>query len=206
MENKIETENNDTKVGVDTTPRNTKERGRCWLLTWNNYTEDDFKWLTQYCEVNCSEHVFQEEIGQNGTKHLQIFLEYSNPRYFNSVKDDLKKCHIEKVKNKLACKLYCQKKETRNGRTIKSGKAAKTPPKDPLEGKQLYDWQNEIINMMNEEPDDRAIFWYFDPTGNKGKTSLAKSLCIKYPKQVLYLSGKAADIKYGITQFIEKMN
>ena len=27
-------------------------------------------------------------------------------------------------------------------------------------------------------------------------------LCLKYPNQVLYVTGKASDVKYGVSQFI----
>lgn len=192
-------ENNGTMEQVEQAPRNTNIKGRNWLLTWNNHKEDDLKWLEQYTQVNCKDYAYQEEIGEKGTPHLQIFLEYHNPRHFNSVKEDFKLCHVEQCKNKLACKLYCQKKETRNGITKK-----KEGPKDPLKDLELRDWQKEVIDLMTTEPNDRIIYWFFDPVGNKGKTTLAKHLCINYPNQVLYLSGKANDIKYGVANFIEK--
>lgn len=192
-------ENNGTMEQVEQAPRNTNQKGRNWLLTWNNYNEDNLKWLEQYVKVNCKDYAYQEEIGEKGTKHLQIFIEYHNPRYFNSVKEDFKLCHIEMCRNKNACKLYCNKKETRNGISKK-----KEGPKDPLKDVELTDWQKDIIQLMNEEPNNRTIYWYFDPVGNKGKTTLAKHLCINHPNQVLYLSGKANDIKYGVCEFIKK--
>lgn len=192
-------ENNGTMEQVEQAPRNTIIKGRNWLLTWNNYTEDNLKWLEQYCIVNCKDYAYQEEIGENGTKHLQIFIEYINPRHFNGVKEDFKLCHIEQCKNKNACKLYCNKKATRNGISVK-----KEGPKDPLKDLELREWQKDIVKLMDEEPNDRIIYWYFDPTGNKGKTTLAKSLCINFPNKVLYLSGKANDIKYGVAEFITK--
>lgn len=191
-------ENNDTMTQGEIAPRNTNKRGRKWILTWNNYTEDDLKYLTQYLDVSCSDYAWQEEVGENGTKHLQIALCYTNARYFNSVKEDFKRCHIELCKNWDACKNYCNKKATRNGISAK-----KEGIKDPLAEKVLYPYQIEIAELMNKEPDDRKIIWYFDPIGCKGKTTIAKHLCIKYPKQVLYLSGKANDIKYGVANFVK---
>lgn len=192
-------EKNDTMTQGEIATRNTKIRGRKWSLTWNNHTEDNIKWLTQYLEVNCDDWAFQEEVGENGTKHLQIALSFKNARYFDSIKEDFKVCHIELCKNWLACKQYCNKKETRDGISKK-----KEGPKDPLKDKQLYPYQEEIVRLMLQEPDERSIIWYFDPIGNKGKTTLAKHLCINFPNQVLYLSGKANDIKYGVLNFVKK--
>lgn len=70
-----------------------KFRNYCWTL--NNYTDED--------EMNIQELfgeakyvVYGREIGQNGTPHLQGYIEFKNPRAFNAVCKLLGgKAHVE---------------------------------------------------------------------------------------------------------------
>ena len=90
--------------------RSTKSRGYCFTI--NNYTEEDIKNMT--CVD--AEYVFQEETGNNGTKHLQGFVYFKNAVSFNSVKKIHGSAHWEAAKKpKLACIRYCSKTDTRTG-------------------------------------------------------------------------------------------
>lgn len=195
---------------------NTKKKGptpkkcnvkkyRYWIFTWNNYSENNIEYLQNYIKLNCKEGIFQPEVGEQGTPHLQGYLAYENARSLISIKKAISNViHLEPVKNIEAAKKYCKKEETRNGETFEFSKMeSKRKIKDPLENKELYFWQQNIINICQTEPDERKINWYYDEIGGKGKTSLAKHLCLKYPNNVLYISGKCSDIKYGISQFLE---
>lgn len=186
----------------DTAPRNTKDRGRCWgPCTWNNYKENDYEILKTLLETSCEDWAIQEEIGKNGTPHLQFCMKFKNARTFSSIKKKLPECHIEKSRNWAATKNYCSKKDTRSG---KSDKHERRKIKNPLDGKELYEWQQQLLNDLAEEPDDRTIIWIVDYIGNNGKTAMAKHLCLTYPNETLYMSGKASDIKYGVFQFVKK--
>lgn len=185
----------------DTLPRNTNNRGKVWgPNTWNNYTDDDYDYLVDYLSNNCDDYVLQKEVGKEGTPHIQFCMRYANARTFKSIKNQLPKVHLEKAKNWNAVKNYCNKEDSCVG-----GKKSKQKRsvKDPLEGKEPKEVQQLIIDMVAEEPDDRTINWVVDVEGNYGKTTVAKHLCIKYPNQVLYLGGKASDIKYGIFKFLQ---
>lgn len=188
---------NDT---IDTSTCNTKERSRAWMLTINNHTEDDLMALDKE-KVLLDDWAWQEEKGKEGTTHLQIAIKYPNAISFSSVKNKFPRAHIEKSKNWVASKKYCTKDDTATG-MIKDRKN-RLMIKDPLEGKELYDWQKEVIQIINEEPDDRKIHWYFDEVGCKGKTTLAKHLCIK-DDNCIYMNGKCADMKYGLYKRIEQ--
>jgi hypothetical protein len=37
-------------------------------------------------------------------------------------------------------------------------------------------WQKELMDELNQEPDDRKILWYYDPKGSSGKSFIAKHL------------------------------
>lgn len=57
-------------------------------------------------------------------------------------------------------------------------------------------WQSDLIEQLQQEPDDRTILWVVDYEGGKGKTFLAKHLVSKY--NAFYTNGgKSADIFYA---------
>lgn len=70
--------------------------------------------------------------------------------------------------------------------------------------KVLYPWQEDILNIVISEGNDRTINWIYDPDGCKGKSALVKYLCCKH--EALILSSKTADMKYGIVKYMEKHN
>jgi len=178
---------------------NTKQPVRCraWVFTLNNYTEEDIQKITG---TECLRFVFQEEIGEQGTKHLQGFIEHKNPRTMSAMKKLLERAHWEKCNNIKASIAYCQKPETRNGRVFRKGVPA--PIEDPLAGTEPYNWQREILDLIETKPDSRTIHWYWDATGNKGKTTLAKHICLKHPNAI-YLSGASKDIKAGVASAVK---
>lgn len=57
-------------------------------------------------------------------------------------------------------------------------------------------WQADLIELLQQEPDDRTILWVVDYAGGKGKTFLAKHLVSKY--NAFYTNGgKSTDIFYA---------
>jgi len=182
---------------VDTPSRNT--RSRAWCFTLNNFSEEDVA-QARALEGEC---VCGIETGENGTPHLQGVVRFESARTFQSVKKLLPRAHIEKCVSWVKSKQYCAKE----GNLVRNLGDTQTHRvvKDPLEGLTLKPWQQEVALLLeNEAQDTRTIRWYWEPTGNVGKTSLAKHLCIKWPKNILYLSGKAADIKFAVSGFVKK--
>jgi len=58
------------------------------------------------------------------------------------------------------------------------------------------DWQQKIINMVEDNTDNRKIKWLYDELGNNGKSFLARYLLTH--KKVYYITGgKQNDILYG---------
>lgn len=72
-------------------------RARNWVFTLNNYTELEWKALT---ELECSYIVLGKEIGEKcGTPHIQGYVEFENPKLLGGVKKLLsERAHIEKRK------------------------------------------------------------------------------------------------------------
>ena len=52
------------------------------------------------------------------------------------------------------------------------------------------------------EPNDRSIIWYVDKIGGRGKSVFTKYLV--YTRNALLLSGKGADMKYCLKNYIDK--
>ncbi len=179
-------------------------KGRAYFITWNNYEEVELEQLEQWFEDNTEEFHSQKEIGESGTPHIQGAFRFKNPRSFRAVLAELhgisKKIHLEICRNFKKCMDYCSKEETRVG----SGPSNKKPAiKDPLNGHEMREWQQEVLDILEGPVDDRKVYWYTDKEGGKGKTTLAKSICLRY-KNALYAGGKCADVKCALAKMIEK--
>ena len=136
------------------------------------------------------EYTFQEETGENGTKHLQGVIKFNkNVRPMETI--FIKSIHWEKCRSYEHSIGYCTKIETRTGgsftnRSVPSGLAYDEP----------YGWQLELMDIVNKSPDKRKIHWYWSADGNIGKTTLARYLVIKH--NALYVNGRACDMKAAI--------
>lgn len=56
-------------------------------------------------------------------------------------------------------------------------------------------WQQQLLDMVSDEPDDRTITWVWEPTGKVGKTFLANYLMAS-GKATLLEAGKKTDLAY----------
>ncbi len=181
--------------------RKVDHRGRHWFLTWNNYRKaEDVRILLQ---LGARKYAFQEETGDNKTKHLQGVFSFKNAKLWSTL-DKKTGGHAfwEPCKNVLAARTYCQKERSRTGEQwLKGMKMGGAKLKDPLEGKTPYVWQQEILDMCQEDPDERKIYWYWSTKGRVGKSALIKHLCMTEGAQMV--GGKFNDAFYAIKSEIE---
>lgn len=165
----------------------TSSRSRGWCYTWNNYTQQDYsdihEWQTQ--QTQC--YVMGEEVGESGTPHLQGYMYFKNQRTFNQMKKHWPKCHWEKARGKPIDNYnYCSKdgkyveggwvkdpKELANARIERANKR--------YEGVEWKEWQSQILDIVDGEPDDRSVIWVCDTEGGHGKSFLAKFIYLNYP-------------------------
>lgn len=68
-----------------------------------------------------------------------------------------------------------------------------------LSHEDLYPWQKDVIKIISCKPDNRTIHWFWEPTGNVGKTTFSKFLSHYY--KAIPLEGKKNDILYCAAQF-----
>jgi hypothetical protein len=188
--------NGTKKVGNTRQPSPAKH----WCFTYNNYT--DLEAFHTFCSNSSKidSFVFQEETGESGTPHLQGYICFITKTRPNSIfKIEYPTIHWETARNIKHSIAYCQKEETRTGKIFNK----KIPIIRPLKLiKTLRPWQIEVVNIIKTEPDDRTIYWYWDNIGNKGKSALTKYLVVEHNS--IILSGKGADMKYGLVKYIEK--
>ena len=181
---------------------NTKAfRAYTYVFTWNNYNKESITSLQKYFE-KADSYVFQEETGENKTRHLQGYVCWKNRKAFSVLKKIFPPVHWEKCKNKAAAILYCQKDDTRTGQMWYKNVRIEVAIKDPWDEKQATPWQTKIIARVAQQPMARKIHWYWSEEGAIGKTVLAKHLCIV--SNAMYVSGKLGDILYGVTKWLEK--
>jgi hypothetical protein len=74
---------------------------------------------------------------------------------------------------------YVTKEETRvDGPWSKGFAWLPAAPIRTIKRQDMYAWQREVVDIVEREPDDRKIHWFYEPDGNMGKTALAKWLVV----------------------------
>lgn len=168
---------------------------REWCFTLNNYTEEEMANLAKSFEEEKCEFIIGEEVGEQGTPHLQGWIKH--PKIIRPMeKFKNPRIHWEKCKGNREQNIdYCSKdgKYTTNVLT----KNEKKRKLGIIEN--LYPWQKETIEKLLAS-NDREILWRWDPTGNTGKTALAKLLIFEH--NALMIDGKKSDILHGATDYV----
>ena len=93
------------------------QRWRHICFTLNNYTEDEVNYLKY--EIECEYIIFQQETGGEGTKHLQGFVSFKNPRTLFGVKQLIgRRAYLDKMRGNIDQVVsYCSKEVTRDPNT-----------------------------------------------------------------------------------------
>ncbi len=153
-----------------TRPPKTPRRCRAWVFTLNNPTPEDIAFFSSRCFIGSSTHfVCQLERGDvETTPHIQGFVRWTNAKAFAPAKKLLRDAHIEAARGSLSDnRTYCTKIEGRIQGPWQHG----FPEERPLPTA-LYEWQQAATKLVTTIPDDRHIFWMWEPDGNSGKTVL----------------------------------
>lgn len=169
-----------------------------WCFTLNNYTIEQIEHLEQVFRHECKWYVFQEEVGANGTPHLQGNLCLHVRQRMTQLKTIDPAIHWEPTKSVKASLVYCTKQETSQGRIYSHG--IEVPR--PLQLVTPRGWMLNVLDIIRQEPDHRTIHWFWDPDGGVGKTALAKYLCVKH--NALMLTGKSNDMYHMISKYPNK--
>ncbi len=98
------------------------KRCRSWCFTLNNHTDEHFVSLSHLnSEYKIKKIIFQEEIGKNGTPHLQGVIQFHNQFLFSKLKELYPTAHWEPCRSLKGSIKYCSKEETRAGKNFSYG-------------------------------------------------------------------------------------
>ncbi len=189
------------KVGGNTRPQPSKARK--WCFTLNNYSKEDYMEIIETCKLKNWKYCIGKEIGEKKTPHLQGYIEASNAISFNSIKKLIPLAHIEKARGTMAQNFnYCSK----DGNFEKSLTFQEKINKQILEQEYCNitwkPWQQNILDILKTKPDGRTINWFWEPTGNIGKSFLTKYIDLKH--DIILADGKKDNIFNQIKLHMER--
>jgi len=163
-----------------------------WCFTLNNYSEEEFCSIVPIIRKMCSIGIIGKEVGESGTPHLQGYIEFKKKtRPLTHFK--YSRIHWEKCKGNREENIeYCSKE----GDVWRHG----FDKPFTIDIDTFYEWENYVIDILKEEPNERHIHWIWEENGCAGKTTFCKWIFMHY-KDVVVLSGKAADMKNCIIDF-----
>lgn len=181
--------------GKGNTKPSPKQCNACkrWCFTWNNYPDTGIDDCIKAFSANSSKYCIGKEVGEQGTPHLQGYVSCDKKIRWTAF-DLPKTIHWEKAKgDEDSNYTYCGKE----GNMISNIK--KDKPLICLADEKLTKWQREVVEIVKKDPNDRTIYWYWEPVGNMGKTTFAKYLSIKY--NAIPIEGKKNDILFCAAMF-----
>lgn len=164
--------------------------GKFWVFTLNNYTKEEENNLNL---IICKYLIYGKEIGENGTPHLQGYIEFDSNRRLKRIKKEVSdRAHWETRKGTATeAAEYCTKDKdvfekgirsrTNQGRRkdleevaemVREGKGMK----DIIEECSSFQSMRFAENLLKYKETKRnwkpEVFWYWGPTG-VGKTKRA---------------------------------
>jgi len=197
----LDTDDTDDTGVARKKPRTDRSRG--WFGTLNNPTDhgvqDEKDMHSLLRTTDPLSYVFQQERGENGTPHYQFIVVWKN-----AVVAPLTLCkqiHWEHARDINKSIKYCTKKDTRIAGPWSYNYILPKEIKTILK-ENMYPWQLDVLRIIDEPINDRLVYWMYEEKGNLGKTSMAKYICANY--KALYLSGKATDVKYAVSEYLKK--
>lgn len=171
-----------------------------WIITLksSNRSIDLLPWIKEHCEAA----IWQLEKGNDSDYiHYQVSLTLKVKKRLSWLKNHFHKtAHCEVMNNVNAAFDYTQKSDTRVAGPWFFPEQVKQGIDDPLDGKEYYPWQQNILNIINSTPDDRTINWIWEATGNRGKSSFCKHLVLKH--KCTFALGKKEDVLFAIDENI----
>lgn len=173
---------------------NQRKKGRKYAFTLNNYTEDEYLHIINYCIDKKWKYCIGKEIGgKNKVKHLQGYIETGNPISFNTIKKLLPKAHIERAFGTSEQNFaYCSKdKNVKKSLTFQE-KIDKEILDNEYKNITWRNWQKDVLKIILSKPDSRTINWFWEPIGKVGKSFLTKYIDLIY--DVILADGKKDNI------------
>jgi len=180
----------DLGAGGNTIPQPVRVvQSKYWCFTWNNYPEN-WKEQMEHTFSLCSGWIVGKEVGEQGTPHLQGYLELKVKGRWSEFKLP-KTLHWEKRKGTREQNVeYCAKENDCEGPL--APEILDVPKKEDL-----YSWQQELLAILEQKPDNRTINWYWEPEGGSGKTGFQRYVCFHH-KDALFVNGSGDNVKCAL--------
>lgn len=185
-------------VGAETP---TARRGTCkyvWFITMNlsqSWNSSNSSNLNSWIKEHCKEATWQLERGDSGNLHVQLTMKLKVKQRLTWLKRHFSKIAHCEVSNNMQQYDYCSKIPSRIEGPYYYPAPVDDGIEDPLEGKQLYEWQQRIVDIITGPVDGRKVFWFWEPVGNVDKSDFCLHCILKHDA-VVYDSGKK-DILYA---------
>lgn len=174
-----------------------------WSFTYHNYNIDtkdtiEMKIFLEVLRHECKWFIIQEETGEETNKdHLQGCLYLNKSKRLSAIKKlGNNNIHWEETNKISASAYYCSRKDKRKGEIFTHN--FELPYEETIEIQEPYGWQKDIIDIIEQKPDERTIHWFWEPEGGVGKSTLTKYLVVK--KNALMVSGNSKDMFHAITK------
>lgn len=156
------------------------------FFTFNGYDSKDISILKKMFDETCYMYVFQEETGESGNKHLQGVISCKKPTRDTAF--GYKSIHWEKPRNIKDSYNYCSDPNKRTGDCWSKNFDIPDPVKKPD-----FNWTDEILTILETEPNRRSVIWVWSSQGCTGKSTFCEYLITT--KNAVFLSkGKYSDI------------
>ena len=158
-----------------------------YCLTLNNYTNEEYNSLLTFFSSNSSnKYIIGKEVGESGTPHLQMYINFESKIRFTALKKINTRLHIEACRGSESDNIkYCSKDGD-----FKTNLRIPKPLK-LLRENEMYEYQKDILKLLRKEPDDRHIIWC-QGEKNIGKTQLLRFICANMFACILPVSQKHA--------------
>lgn len=190
--------------GNTSTPSPCQVRGRAWCLTVNNYTDSTLSQLSRLSSKS-TDWIIGKEIGEEKkTPHLQCYFRFKNQVRFTTLKNAVPNGHWQKAKGSVQQNYdYCSKDGDFTTNITKKWtiQEMKELVRAEYNNVKWRPWQQDVIDLLAQPADSRTIYWVYEPSGNAGKSFLAKYLLLD--SSCILASGKGADILHGVAKAVE---
>lgn len=148
-------------------------RYRNWCFTINNPSEEVIEKHERIVwRKRLKRYVCQLEAGESGTPHLQGYAKFRNALTMSALKALFGEGHYEVSKGTDEDNYnYCSKEPRIRGPWFHGW------PRKPKIISALRPWQTKVLDFCKTEPDDRTVWYLYEPHGGVGKTVFQKYMC-----------------------------
>lgn len=189
--------------------RKRQNLGKKFVVVWNNYPDGAFKFCRDQLDQDCTRCQFQTEVGDQGTKHIQGYVEFAKrvrPTEKYAMKGTIgeKLCFLTARGSAMDNAIYTGKEGSDGWDGVWRHTKNMPRPLVKVTYKMLRPKQQAIADEFKEFEDPlwgRNIHWFWEPDGNWGKTTIVKYLVDQ--DGAIMCGGNARDCMYMVRDYVD---